>query len=179
MTATLSPTVRVAVVLGLLAATGLAAAFLLLGRTAPATEAEPVLLPAAQPPPPTIAPGAPRPTATATPRRAMTMPKSGLPAPVDRALRHRRVVVVSVYVPGATVDRIVREEARAGATRAGAGFVAVPATSSTLLAPLLAKAGGVFSSPSVLIVRRPGTVAATFGVTDRDVVAQAALVAKR
>jgi hypothetical protein len=179
VTATLSPPVRIAVVVGLLAATGLAAAFFLLGRAAPATEAEPAMAPAARPAPPTVAPATSRPTATATPRRATAMPTSGLPAPVGRALRHRRVVVVSVYVPGATVDRIVREEARAGATRAGAAFVAVPATSSTLLTPLLAKAGGVFPSPAVLVVRRPGTVAATFGVTDRDVVAQAALEARR
>jgi hypothetical protein len=175
VTATLSPPIRVAVVV-LVAATGLAAAFLLLGRTA--TQAEPVaapVAPIARPAAPTAKPATPKP---APARAAAPAPKSGLPLSVDRALRHRRVVVVSVYLPGSAVDAVVRAEARAGAERAGAAFVAIPATSSKLLAPLVAKTG-VLPEPAVVVVTRPGAIAATFGVTDRDLVAQAALHAKK
>ncbi|GIU95650.1 MAG: hypothetical protein KatS3mg012_2107 [Gaiellaceae bacterium] len=178
MTATLSPPVRVAVVVGLLAATGLAAAFFLLGRTA--TDAAPVAVtPVARPATPTTAPGKPARAQSPKPaRRVPASPTSGLPAPVDRALRARKVVVVSVYLPGSPVDALVRAEARAGAAKAGAAYVAIRATSSKLLAPLVAKAG-VPPEPAVIVVRRPGEVVATFGVTDRDLVAQAALHAKR
>ncbi|MCS7007942.1 MAG: hypothetical protein RMM28_04020 [Thermoleophilia bacterium] len=179
MTATLSAPVRVAVVVGLLAATGLVAAFSLLGRTA--TGAEPAAAPVERPATPlaeTATGSAPTPAAKPSVPRAPATARSGLPAPVAEALRVRKVVVVSLYVPGADVDSLVRKEARAGAATAGAAYVAIPATSSRLVAPLVAKAG-VLPSPAVLVIRRPGRVEATFGVTDRAVVAQAALQAKR
>jgi hypothetical protein len=174
MTATLSPPVRIVAVLGVLAAVGLAVFFFLLGR--PATEAELVAVPITRPAAPTTQPTS-KPI-TAKPRTAPATPKSGFPLLVDRALENRRVVVVALYMPGASVDAVVRKEARAGAIRAGAGYVAIPATSSRLVEPLIAKTG-VLPEPAVVIVKRPGVVTATFGVTDRDLVAQAALQAKK
>lgn len=179
MTATLSPPVRIAVVVGLVAATALAAAFFLLGRTP--TDTEPAAASVTRPA--TTPVTAPTPTSKPAVRPAQARPasvpsRSGFPAPVDRALRQRKVVVVSVYVPGSAVDAVVRREARAGAARAGAAYVAIPATSSKLMGPLVAKAG-VLPDPAVVIVKRPGVVAATFGVTDRELVTQAALQAKR
>lgn len=175
MTATLSPPVRVVAVLGVLAALGLAAFFFLLGR--PTAETEPLAAPIVRPTTPATQP-TPKPAA-AKPRVATpALPRSGFPLPVDRALKNRRVVVVALYVPGASVDAVVRKEARAGALAAGAAYVAIPATSSRLVEPLIAKTG-VLPEPAVVVVKRPGVVAATFGVTDRQLVAQAALQAKR
>lgn len=179
MTATLSPPVRVAVVVGLIAATGLAAAFFLLGRSA--TETEPVATSVTRPvatPTSSTAPAVAPVAKTAKARAASAAPKSGFPAPVDRALRQRKVVVVSVYLPGSAVDAVVRREARAGALRSGAAYVAIPATSAKLMGPLVAKAG-ILPDPAVVVVKRPGVVAATYGVADRDLVAQAVLQAKR
>jgi len=175
VTATLSPPVRIVAVLGVLAAAGLAVFFFLLGR--PATEAEPVAVPITRPTTQTAQPTS-KPIAVKPRTTAPATPKSGFPLVVDRALKSRRVVVVALYVPGASVDAVVRKEARAGAIRAGAGYVAVPATQSRLVELLIAKTG-VLPEPAVLIVKRPGVVTATFGVTDRDLVAQAALQAKK
>jgi hypothetical protein len=177
VTATLSPPIRIAVVVGLVVATGLAAAFFLLGRTA--AETDPVAASVTRPAttPATASPATATPAVKPAKARAAST-KSGFPAPVDRALRQRKVVVVSVYMPGSAVDALVRKEARAGAARAGAAYVAIPATSSKLLGPLIAKTG-VLPDPAVVVVKRPGVVVATFGVTDRDLVAQAALQAKR
>lgn len=179
MSATLSPPIRVAVVVGLVAATGLAAVLFLLGRTA--AETDPVSASVTRPQATsaaTPAPAAKPAVRTGKARSRAAPPASGLPAPVDRALHQRKVVVVSVSTPGSAVDAVVRNEARAGAAKAGAAYVAIRATSSTLVGPLVAKTG-VLPNPAVVVVRRPGTVIATFGVTDRDVVAQAALQAKR
>ena len=175
MTATLSPPVRIVAVLGALAAVGLAVFFFLLGR--PTAETEPLVAPIVRPTTP-VTQQAPRP-AVAKPRPATAViSRSGFPLPVDRALKNRRVVVVALYLPGASVDAVVRKEARAGAIAAGAAYVSIPATSARLVEPLIAKTG-VLPEPAVVIVKRPGVVAATFGVTDRELVAQAALQAKK
>jgi hypothetical protein len=104
--------------------------------------------------------------------------RSGFPVPVDRALRQRRVVVVAVYMPRASVDAVVRAEAQAAAASTGAAFVAVSAADETVMRPLVSKVG-VFSDPAVLVVRRPGVVVAELGVTDRATVAQAVAQARR
>jgi hypothetical protein len=175
VTATLSPPVRIVAALGALAAVGLAVFFFLLGRPTGETDslAAPIVRPTTPATQQTPKPAAAKPRA-ATP----ATPKSGFPLPVDRALKNRRVVVVALYVPGASVDAVVRKEARAGAIAAGAAYVAIPATNSRLVEPLIAKTG-VLPEPAVVVVKRPGVVAATFGVTDRELVAQAALQAKK
>lgn len=181
MTATISPPVRILAVLGVLAAVGAAVFFLLLGRLADEPAVQPSSIAtratASTPAEPAILKPATRPAAparTAEPAVA----KSGLPLAIDRALRTRKVAVVAVYVPGAGVDAAVRREARAGAVDAGAAFLSVPATNARVLGPLVAKAG-VLPAPAVVVVRRPGVIATTFGVTDRELVAQAVRQAKQ
>ena len=98
--------------------------------------------------------------------------------PVHQALRRNRVVVVVVYMPQASVDAVVRREARAAAIATGAGYVALRATSERLVRPLVAKTG-VLPDPAVLVLRRPDVVVATLGVTDRETVAQVVAQARR
>jgi hypothetical protein len=117
-------------------------------------------------------------THTATPRsKAFATQPSGFPTAVDRAFRTHRVVVLVVYIPGASVDAVVRKEARAGAAATGAGFVQVSALNNALATEVLAKTG-VLPEPAVLVLRRPGVVVATLGVTDRETVVQAVTQAK-
>ena len=103
---------------------------------------------------------------------------SGFPPRIDHALRYSRVVVVSVSIPGAAVDGIVRREARAAARAAHAGFVPVSALNERAVSGLVAKAG-VLPAPAVVIVKRPGVVAATFSVTDAATIQQAVAQARR
>ena len=177
MSVTLSPSIRIFTLVGVLAATGLAAFLFLLARgetgSEPSVSSEPV----------TTAERGVTQSPRTTPRSSSARPtavraKSGFPPPVDRALRRRRVVVVAVYIPGAAVDAIVRAEARAAASRTGAGYVAISASSERLVSPLVAKTG-VLPDPAVLIVKRPGVVTTTLSVTDRDTIAQAVAQARR
>ena len=178
MTATLSPPVRVFALLGVLVAVGLGAFVFVLGRAGSETVDAPVtpLTPPAAQPNATPAPAKPptRPRA----RQATVGTPSGFPVPVHRAMRRNRVVVVSVYMPGASVDALVRREARAAAISSGAGFVALSATSARLMGPLVAKTG-VLPDPAVVVVKRPGVVVATLSVIDRATVAQAVAQARR
>jgi hypothetical protein len=159
-----------------LVAVGAAAFFFLVAR--PQSDAEPLATktpttkPAPQSKPKTTTPARPTRPAAARPT------KTGFPLPVDRALRHNRVVVVAVYMPGARVDAVVRREARAAAIRSRAAYVAISALSERLVRPLVARAG-ILPDPAVVIVKRPGLVAATLSVVDRDTIAQAVLQAKR
>ncbi|MDQ3671147.1 MAG: hypothetical protein M3364_01730 [Actinomycetota bacterium] len=177
MSVTLTPPVRVFAFVGVLVAVGLAAFLFLLrpaGDDSAASTTKPVTkrTPAAE----RATPG-PAPTPRATPRTA-ALPASGFPLPIDRALRRNPVVVVVVYLPGASVDSVVRREAKAGARTARAGYVAVSALSERLVRPLVAKTG-VLPAPAVLVLERPGVVATTLGVTDRQTVAQAVAQARR
>jgi hypothetical protein len=88
------------------------------------------------------------------------------------------VVVLVVYMPGSGVDALVRKEARAGAIASGAGYVPVSALNNLVAGQVVAKTG-VLPDPAVLVVKRPGIVAATLGVTDRETVAHAVAQAKR
>jgi len=174
MSVTLSPPFRVFVFAGVLAAVGLAAFLFLLqpaddDTTAALTKPAKTTQRAAAQPPVQAPRVAPRPAA---------LPASGFPLPIHRALRRNRVVVVAVYMPGASVDSFVRREARAGARTARAGYVAVSALSERLARPLVAKTG-VLPDPAVLVLRQPGVVIATLGVTDRQTVAQAVAQARR
>jgi hypothetical protein len=102
---------------------------------------------------------------------------SGLPGAVAHALRYSRVVVVAVYVPGASVDAYVRGEARAAAKMSRAGYVGVSASSEAALGRLVSKTG-VLPDPAVVVIKRPGTVTATLSVADRETIAQAVLQAR-
>lgn len=98
----------------------------------------------------------------------------GLPAPVARGLQAKRVVVVSLYAPKAPFDTTAVREARRGALAAGAGFVALDVFAERR-ARSLDSFAGTASSPSVLVVKRPGTIVARFpGTVESAVVSQAA-----
>jgi hypothetical protein len=175
---TLSPPIRIFVFGGALVAAGLAAFIFVLGRGGDtATTDEPLVPPATATAttPSTATPVAPR---TARQPRVAALPASGFPVPVHRALRRNRVVVVVVYTPGATVDSVVRAEARAGARASRAGLVQMSALSERLVEPLVAKTG-VLPSPAVVVLERPGVVTAKLSVTDRETVAQAVAQARR
>jgi hypothetical protein len=170
---TLNPPNRVAALVGALVLTGLAAVVFFLGRGAIAGEPSAVTAtPVTKPTPRQTAPS------RQVPPRAKPRVSSGFPARIDHALRYSRVVVVSVSMPGAAVDAIVRREARAGARASGAGFVTMSATNERAVSGLVAKTG-VLPSPAVVIVRRPGVVATTFSVTDAGTIAQAVAEARR
>jgi hypothetical protein len=175
---TLSPPVRVAALVGALVLTGLAAFVFLLGRGLIGGEAEVAATPpqtaTAQPKPATKPGPAKQAPVPARPKRV----PSGFPAKVDHALRYSRVVVVSVSVPGAAVDRVVKNEARAAAKSAHAGFVALSTANERAMSGLVAKTG-VLAAPAVVIVKRPGVVTATFSVTDAGTIAQAVAQSRR
>ncbi len=106
--------------------------------------------------------------------------RHGLPLKVARALTKHRVVVVSLSIPGAAVDRLASRESAAGAKAAHAGFVALNVVSQREGGPLLTKFG-VIDPPAVLVVRRRGSsvFARLHGFVDRDTVAQAVANARR
>ena len=187
----LSPPVRIFALVAALVAVGGALAMFMLGRGS----SEPI--PVAPPAPPAAKQAAqakvtvPKATA-AKPAKVAAKPQarsnaaapknpplepSGLPAAVDVALRSHEIVVVSLYVPGARVDALATEEARAGAALGGAGFVALNVLDEKTAKPLLEKLG-TLEDPSLLVVKRPGEVALQLsGFVDRDTVAQAAATA--
>jgi hypothetical protein len=172
----LSPPVRVAALVGALVLTGLAAVVFLLGRGLvggePETAAAPIVQPVQKPA------VAPKPTPTPSAPRAKPRVASGFPLKVDHALRYSRVVVVSVSVPGAAVDAVVRREARAAASSSRAKFVPLSVTNERAMSALVAKVG-VLPAPAVVVVRRPGVAVATFSVTDAATISQAVAQARR
>ena len=178
MSVTLSPPIRIFAFVGVLAVVGLAAFLFVAGRSAgdgDATATPRTTTPAKTTPAPTTPPVT---RATPRPTRAATLPASGFPLPIHRALRKSRVAIVVVYTPRAAVDSVVRAEARAAARTSGAPLVQISAFSERLVQPLVAKTG-VLPNPAVLVVERPGTVTATLGVTDRETIAQAVAQARR
>lgn len=106
----------------------------------------------------------------------------GMPGALALALRSHRVVVVSLYTPGATVDALATAEARHGAALAGAGFVSFNVADERAVSPLSSLLTGaptaadrVLDGPAVLVFERPDTLFVRFnGFADRDTVAQAA-----
>jgi hypothetical protein len=109
--------------------------------------------------------------------KASAVAKNGLPMAIDQALRVHRIVVVSVFDPQSATDAISYAEAKAGASDARVGFVAISLLDSPLAAALTSAmpGGGLLPAPGILIYRRPGTLVQRIdGFTDRDVVAQAA-----
>ena len=174
---TLTPPIRIAAFVGALVATGLVAFVFIMGRGASQNDASAPAKPVTKPSAHTTAP----PKVSQKPPKAragVVVTKSGFPAPVDLALRRRGVVVVAIYMPGAAVDAIVRAEARAAAVRSRAGYVPISALNERLLQAFVARTG-VLPDPAVVIIKRPGVVAATLSVTDRETIAQAIAEARR
>ena len=172
---TVSPPVKI---FGLLAALVAVAGALALFMLRPAAPEAP---PAAASAPKARSHAAPAKATRVAPARrvpaATVVPASGLPASIDAALRRHRVVVVSLVVPGAVVDEIAAQEARAGAGLGNAGYLALNALDESVARPLLTKLGPL-GDTTVLIFKRGGEVATTLsGFADRETVAQAAVSA--
>jgi hypothetical protein len=166
---------RLVVVLGGLAALGLAAFMLTLGRSpASASQASVGTIKLLHPvrKPGTHTPVKPKPAPRKpAPKPIVLLP--GLPPEVAAALRKHELVVVSLYDPQARVDRISLAEASAGAEVAHAGFVPLDVLRQRQAGPLMRQLG-VLPDPAVLVYRRPGNLVARFdGFADRDTVAQA------
>jgi hypothetical protein len=115
-------------------------------------------------------------------RKAAPAVIDGMPASLALALRSHRVIVVSLYTPGASVDAMATEEAKHGAALAGAGFVSFNVADDKVVVPLSSlltaaptPADRVLDGPAVLVFERPRGLFVRFnGFADRDTVAQAA-----
>ena len=93
---------------------------------------------------------------------------------LERRLLENPVLVVVLYSPEATVDRLAIREARAGADAVDAGFLAVDVSSNRALKAIGAE-HGIREAPSVLVYARwLGVVTTISGFADRETVAQAA-----
>ncbi len=100
--------------------------------------------------------------------------KAGLPPAIANAFGAHEVVVVALYTPNVTLDSMAKDEARAGAALAHAGFVAVNVRSEGT-ATVLTKLAGILDAPGSLVYRRPGELFMKFeGFNDRATIAQAA-----
>jgi len=204
VTLTLSPPVRYAALLGLLAAVLIGAGMTMLGHggstaatthvikhhpfgpglkhaagTIPKKHAATTTHPAAA----TKAKGAqaaPRVAAPAQPSAAERAAlAAGLPAAVARALGQHGVVVVSLYNPYSQVDGIAFAEARAGAQLAGVGFVPLNVLSQAQVEKLTEQLG-LLPDPGLLVYTRPAALVARIsGFADKETVAQAAQNAAR
>ena len=184
MTFTLSPPVRYAAMLALVAAAIILGGTMMLGRggatdSIPAAALSPTLLGTKTPVTPTAA--KPKPAAKPAPaKRAPQRPsimvaalKAGLPTPLAAALARQPVVVVSLYNPYSQVDGISFAEARAGAQLAGAGFVPLNVLSQAQVGKLTEQLG-LLPNPGVLVYVRPYTLVAKIsGFADKETVAQA------
>lgn len=100
--------------------------------------------------------------------------EKGLPSSVKTAFSGRDVVVVSLFAPDVPLDEMAVGEARAGASSAGAGFVALNVLNESQARPLT-KLLGVLEDPTVLVFKRPGELFLRLpGFADQQTVAQAA-----
>ena len=116
---------------------------------------------------------APKPKPKPKPKVDRTL-NSGLPSAVSSAFHARKVVVVALYAPDVPLDEMAVAEARAGASAAGVGFVALNVHQESQSRPLT-KLLGVLEDPGVLVFRRPGDVFLRLtGYADQQTVAQAA-----
>jgi hypothetical protein len=198
VTFTLSPPVRIAALVGLLAAVLGGGAMTMMGRSEPDIATPHVIKhhpfgPGAKPakkaaatPTATAAPkkhaaAKPKPVAAARPAPKPVTPsavtvalKAGLPAPLARALGRHSVVVVSLYNPYSEVDGIAFAEARAGAALASAGFLPLNVLSRAEVGKLTEQLG-LLPDPGVLVYTRPSTLSIRLsGFADKETVAQAA-----
>ena len=197
VTFTLSPPVRYAALLGLLAAVLIGGGMTLLSHggssvaaphvikhhpfgpgakkhatTTPKKHSAHVTKPKPKPTPTPNARAAP--TATVQPSAVTAAIAAGLPNPIAVALGQHQTVVVSLYNPYSEVDGIAFAEARAGAKIAGVGFVALNVLSEAQIGKLTAMLG-LLPDPGLLVYTRPGTLVAKIGgFADKETVAQAA-----
>ena len=99
----------------------------------------------------------------------------GTPRTIAGVLATNRVVVVLLYDSESKVDEYSVSEAVLGAKSTGAGFFRVDVRNEKL-ATTFTKAYGVLQAPSVLVFKRPGTLALKLnGFVDHQTVEQAVL----
>jgi len=200
VTLTLSPPVRYAALLGLLAAVLLGGGMMFMGHSGSSTATAPHVIKhhpfgpgvkkTSTPTAKKATAGTPtKPKAASTPKvvAAATAPKAaekpsatvtalalGIPGPIATALGKHAIVVVSLYNPYSEVDGIAFAEARAGAQMARAGFVPLSVLSQAQVGKLT-EALGLLPDPGLLVYTRPGTLVARIsGFADKETVAQAA-----
>jgi hypothetical protein len=177
--------VRIYAAAGITALIALGAGFLLLGHSSSAPAAVHEIKPL-HPVKHHARPAAKKP-AKATPvkvRKKRSTPSviDGMPASLALALRTNPVVVVALYAPKSSVDKFALEEARSGASSAGAGFVALNVADEKVAAPLTSLLTGgataadrVLDDPAVLVFQAPRALFVRLnGYNDRETVAQAA-----
>jgi hypothetical protein len=194
VTFTLSPPVRYAALLGLLAAVLIGGGMTVLGHkgatataphvinkhpfgtkakhhtTVPSTARKPAAAHKATKAKP--APVVPKPAEQ--PSAVVAALKAGLPAAIASALGQDSVVVVSLYNPYSEVDGIAFAEARAGAQLANVGFVPLNVLSQAQ-SGRLTETLGLLPNPGLLVYVRPGKLAVRIsGFADKETVAQAA-----
>jgi hypothetical protein len=188
VTFTLSPPIRYAALLGLLAALLVGGGMTMLGRgensvaTPHVIKRHPFgagLKKQATAPPKTTPRVAAAPKAAEQASAVIAALAAGLPTPVAKALGRYQTVVVSLYNPYSEVDGIAFAEARAGAKVAGVGFVPLNVLSEAQVGKLT-QILGLLPDPGLLVYIRPGTLAARIGgFADKETVAQAAQNAAR
>lgn len=172
MSTTISPPIRILALVGALVVVALG---ILLFTHSRSSSNAPTLAPPSHPR--TTTRPAPAPAKPAV-RSVVLLP--GLPAQVAKALRHSKVVVVSLYTSGGRGDRAALVEARQGARAVHAGFAAVNVVNESTAKRMSSFAGSTTAPPAVLVVERPGRIVNRFdGFVDRQIVAQAALNARR
>jgi len=128
----------------------------------------------AAPPPTTELPR--NPSGRPVPPQPKVVLLPGLPSKVANKLRYSRVVVVSLYQGSAAADRAAVGAARAGARAVGAGFLRVNVLNESSARTLQAFVGTT-STPTVVVVRRPGRIVSRLegaASSDPQLVAQAA-----
>jgi hypothetical protein len=128
---------------------------------------------------PKVTPSLPAAPKAEQPSAVLAAIAAGLPNAVASALGRNRIVVVSIYNPYSEVDGIAFAEARAGAQVAGAGFVGLNVLSQAQVGKLTQMLG-LLPDPGLLVYTRPGTLVARIsGFADKETVAQAAQNAAR
>jgi hypothetical protein len=112
----------------------------------------------------------------ATPSHPKVVLLPGLPPKVANKLRHSKVIVVSLYQGSTKSDHAAVAAGQQGADRVGAGFLAVNVLDEAS-ARAVQSFVGTQTTPTVVIVRRPGRIVSTLegaASSDKDLVAQAA-----
>jgi hypothetical protein len=200
VTFTLSPPIRYAALLGLLAALLIGGGMTVLGHGESSVATTPHVIKhhpfgsgvkkkkatvapkkhSAHATKPKAAPAVtPTPKAALRPSAVAAALAAGLPNAIATALGRHQTVVVSLYNPYSEVDGIAFAEARAGAKIAGVGFVPLNVLSEAQVGKLTQMLG-LLPDPGLLVYIRPGTLVARIsGFVDKETVAQAAQNAAR
>jgi hypothetical protein len=126
--------------------------------------------------PVTPTPITPKPVQPAAPTKPTVVLLPGLPAKVANKLHYSKVLVVTLYQGSAKGDRSAVVAAQKGARSVRAGFLSVNVLNEKSARTIQAFVGTT-STPTVVVVRRPGQIVSTLegaASADEQLVAQAA-----